>query len=196
MANARVPCVAGHPTHIMFLTCDAFGVLPPVSRLTPEQAEYHFISGYTAKVSGTEMGVTEPEATFSACYGAPFLVWHPSKYADMLVDRIRKHNVKVWLVNTGWSGGPYGVGARIKLAYTRAILDAIHAGLLNDAPTQTDPVFGFEIVTRCPNVPSEVLLPRNTWKDKEAYDRTYKKLARLFEENFAGFASGTAIPAG
>lgn len=196
MRNAKVPCVAGHPTHIVFLTCDAFGVLPPVSRLTPKQAEYHFISGYTAKVSGTEMGVTEPEATFSACYGGPFLVWHPTKYAEMLADKIRTHKSQVWLINTGWSGGPYGVGSRIKLAYTRAILDAIYAGDLNDAPKQTDPVFGFEIVTRCPNVPSEVLLPRNTWSDNSAYDRSYRKLAELFEHNFTTFAEGTAIPAG
>jgi phosphoenolpyruvate carboxykinase (ATP) len=178
------------------LTCDAFGVLPPVSRLTPEQAEYHFISGYTAKVSGTEVGVTEPEATFSACYGGPFLVWHPSKYADMLTERIRRHGAQVWLLNTGWSGGPYGVGARIKLSHTRAILDAIYAGQLNDAPRQVDPLFHLEMVTRCPNVPNEILLPRNTWADKDAYDRTYQKLASLFAENLTRFASGTTIPGG
>jgi phosphoenolpyruvate carboxykinase (ATP) len=196
MRNARVPCVAGHPTHIIFLTCDAFGVLPPVSRLTPEQAEYHFISGYTAKVSGTEVGVTEPEATFSACYGGPFLVWHPDKYAAMLSEKIRKHNARVWLVNTGWNGGPHGVGSRIKLSHTRAIIDAIDSGELNDAPTQEDTVFRLNIVTRCPGVPGEMLLPRNTWSDKAAYDHTYRKLAALFEHNFATFAEGTAIPAG
>jgi len=196
MRNAKVPCVAGHPSHIVFLTCDAFGVLPPVSRLTPEQAEFHFISGYTAKVSGTEMGVTEPEATFSACYGGPFLVWHPTKYAEMLAQKIRQHNAQVWLINTGWNGGPYGVGSRIKLAWTRAILDAIYSGQLSNAPKQLDAVFQFEVVTRCPNVPSEILLPRNTWADKDAYDRTYQKLAELFQKNFTSFADGTAMPAG
>jgi ATP-dependent phosphoenolpyruvate carboxykinase len=137
--NAKVPCVAGHPTDIIFLTCDAFGVLPPVSKLTPEQAMYHFISGYTAKVAGTEMGVTEPAATFSACFGAPFLVWHPAKYAELLAEKLTKHKASVWLINTGWSGGSYGLGARIKLKFTRAIIDAIHAGTLASAPTQARP---------------------------------------------------------
>src|ERR1700722_16679121 len=144
--NAKVPCVAGHPTDIIFLTCDAFGVLPPLSKLSPEQAMYHFISGYTAKVAGTEVGVTEPQATFSACFGAPFLVWHPAKYAQLLSSKMREHHVNVWLVNTGWSGGAYGVGSRIKLKYTRAIIDAIHAGVLTSASTKTDSTFGFEVV--------------------------------------------------
>src|SRR3954469_17314762 len=136
--NAKIPCVAGHPRDVIFLTCDAFGVLPPVSRLTPAQAMYHFISGYTAKVAGTEVGVVEPQATFSPCFGGPFLVWHPAKYAEMLADKIRKHKANVWLVNTGWSGGGYGVGSRMKLAYTRAILDAIHDGPLAGAPNAPD----------------------------------------------------------
>src|SRR5215813_6981050 len=145
--NARIPCMAGHPTDVIFLTCDAFGVLPPVSRLDPAQAMYHFISGYTAKVAGTEVGVNEPEATFSACFGAPFLVWHPMKYASLLADKMRKHNTKVWLVNTGWSGGPYGVGKRMSIAHTRAIIDGIHSGALTKAETVTDPLFGFQVPT-------------------------------------------------
>jgi phosphoenolpyruvate carboxykinase (ATP) len=188
--NAKVPCVAGHPRHVIFLTCDAFGVLPPVSRLTPEQAEYHFISGYTAKVAGTEMGVSEPQATFSPCFGGPFLVWHPAKYADMLADKIRRHDVRVWLVNTGWSGGPHGVGSRIKLGYTRAMVAAIYAGALAEAPTEIDPVFGVSIVSACPGVPGEVLIPRNTWSDKSAYDQAARKLAKLFADNFAKFSEG------
>jgi len=190
--NARIPCVANHPTHVIFLTCDAFGVLPPVSRLTPEQAEYHFISGYTAKVAGTEVGVTEPEATFSPCFGGPFLVWHPGKYAELLSKRITDHNAKVWLVNTGWSGGPYGVGSRIKLALTRAIIDAIHAGELDDAPTEQEPCFGLNVVTACPNVPGEILRPRGTWSDPTKYDATAAKLADLFNENFKSYADGVS----
>ncbi|MCH8923938.1 MAG: phosphoenolpyruvate carboxykinase (ATP), partial [Planctomycetes bacterium] len=156
--NAKIPCLGGHPRDVIFLTCDAFGVLPPVSRLTPEQAMYHFISGYTAKVAGTEVGVTEPEATFSPCFGGPFLLWHPGKYAEMLAERIQKHRSNVWLVNTGWSGGAYGTGKRMKLAFTRAIIDAIHSGVLADAPTQVDPVFGLRVVTKCPGVPDDTLL--------------------------------------
>lgn len=186
--NARIPCVASHPTHVIFLTCDAFGVLPPVSRLTPEQAEYHFISGYTAKVAGTEVGVTEPEATFSPCFGGPFLVWHPARYAKLLSQKITSQKVKVWLVNTGWSGGPYGVGERIQLSYTRAILDGIHSGHLDDAPTEREPSFGLNVVMDCPNVPNEILMPRNTWSDPEKYDVTAKKLADLFRKNFEPFA--------
>ena len=192
ISNARIPCVAGHPTDVIFLTCDAFGVLPPVSRLTPEQAEYHFISGYTAKVAGTEVGVTEPEATFSPCFGGPFLVWHPGKYAELLSAKIIKHNVRVWLLNTGWNGGAYGVGKRIKLTYTRAILDAIHAGQLSDAPTEQEPFFGLNIVTACPGVPGEILIPRNAWSDGAAYDRTAKKLADLFHNNFKSYADGVS----
>jgi phosphoenolpyruvate carboxykinase (ATP) len=188
--NAKVPCVAGHPTDIIFLTCDAFGVLPPVSKLTPEQAMYHFISGYTAKVAGTEMGVTEPSATFSACFGAPFLVWHPAKYAELLAEKLKAHKVNVWLVNTGWSGGSHGVGSRIKLTVTRAIIDAIHAGTLASAPTQPDPIFGIHVVTQVPLVPADILIPERTWADKEAFAATAGKLARLFVANFEKFASG------
>jgi phosphoenolpyruvate carboxykinase (ATP) len=190
--NAKVPCIAGHPTDVIFLTCDAFGVLPPVSKLTPEQAMYHFISGYTAKVAGTEMGVTEPSATFSACFGAPFMVWHPAKYAELLAEKLKQHKVNVWLVNTGWSGGSYGVGSRIKLQFTRAIVDAIHAGTLASAPTQPDPIFGFHIVTQVPNVPEKILIPEHTWADKSAFAATAGKLARLFVENFQKFESGAA----
>ncbi len=190
--NAKIPCVAGHPTDVIFLTCDAFGVLPPVSRLNAAQAMYHFISGYTAKVAGTEMGVTEPQATFSPCFGGPFLVWHPSKYAELLAQKMSQHKTNVWLVNTGWSGGAYGTGQRMKLKFTRAIIDAIHAGDLVDAPTARDPVFGFEVVTKCPHVPSEILLPRGAWSDSSAFDATASKLARLFQENFKIYAAGVS----
>jgi phosphoenolpyruvate carboxykinase (ATP) len=190
--NAKVPCVAGHPTDLIFLTCDAFGVLPPVSRLTAAQAMYHFISGYTAKVAGTEVGVTEPQATFSPCFGGPFLVWHPGKYAELLAAKMKQHRANVWLVNTGWSGGPYGVGSRMKLSLTRAIIDAIHTGALASAPTQPDPVFGVGVVTRCPNVPPEVLVPRETWADKAAYDAAAKKLAGLFREKFKQYEAGVS----
>jgi phosphoenolpyruvate carboxykinase (ATP) len=182
--NAQIPCVADHPTDVIFLTCDAFGVLPPVSRLTPAQAEYHFISGYTAKVAGTEMGVTEPQAAFSPCFGGPFLVWHPMKYAGLLAEKIRRHRTNVWLVNTGWSGGAYGTGKRMKLSLTRAVIDAIHGGKLADAPTTSDPIFGLGVVTECPGVPSDVLTPRNTWGDQSDYETTARKLAGLFRENF------------
>jgi phosphoenolpyruvate carboxykinase (ATP) len=184
IANAKIPCVADHPTDIIFLTCDAFGVLPPVSKLTIPQAMYHFISGYTAKVAGTEVGVTDPETTFSPCFGAPFLVWHPAKYAEMLAEKMRGHETDVWLVNTGWSGGAYGVGSRIDLAHTRAIIDAIHSGALKEAPLATDPVFGLHVVTEVPEVPPEILIPRDTWADGEAFDETARKLAGLFRENF------------
>jgi phosphoenolpyruvate carboxykinase (ATP) len=190
--NARIPCMAGHPTDVFFLTCDAFGVLPPVSSLSPAQAMYHFISGYTAKVAGTEMGVKEPTATFSPCFGGPFLVWHPSKYAELLADKMKKHNARVWLINTGWSGGGHGVGKRIKLAHTRGILDAIHSGALTGAGTKRGPTFGFEVVTACPGVPSEILWPRDTWSDKAAYDAAAKKLANLFTENFKKYESGVS----
>lgn len=185
--NARIPCMAGHPDDVIFLTCDAFGVLPPVSRLSPEHAMYHFISGYTAKVAGTEMGIDEPEATFSPCFGGPFLMWHPAKYAEMLAEKIERHNTNVWLVNTGWTAGAYGVGSRMKLSYTRAIVDSIHSGTLKDAPTETDSVFGFDVVTQCPEVPSEMLWPRDTWDDQSAYDAMAKKLALLFHENFKSY---------
>jgi len=188
--NARIPCVAKHPTHIIFLTCDAFGTLPPVSRLTPEQAEYHFISGYTAKVAGTEVGVTEPEATFSPCFGGPFLVWHPGKYAELLSKKITDHQAKVWLINTGWSG--YGVGERIKLSYTRAILDAIHAGQLSDVRTEQEPFFGLNVITECPNVPNEILVPRDTWSNPAKYDDTARKLTDLFRKNFKSYTDGVS----
>src|SRR5690606_30447073 len=158
--------------NVIFLTADAFGVLPPVSKLTPEQAMYHFISGYTAKVAGTEVGVTEPQATFSACFGAPFLVWHPTKYAEMLAEKLQKHNAQTWLVNPGWTGGSYGVGKRMSLPHTRAIIDAIHSGELAKAETIEDPLFGLQIPTKVPGVPSEVLIPKNTWADKAAFDNT------------------------
>ncbi len=190
--NAKIPCVGGHPKNVILLTADAFGVLPPVSRLTPEQAMYHFISGYTAKVAGTEMGVTEPQATFSACFGSPFLIWHPARYAELLAEKLREHGANTWLVNTGWTGGPYGTGHRMSIAHTRAIIDGIHSGALADAPTRTDPWFGFEVPTSCPGVPDEVLLPRNTWADPAAYDAMARKLASLFQQNFAQFEDGSS----
>ena len=190
--SAKIPCMAGHPSDVIFLTCDAFGVLPPVSSLSPAHAMYHFISGYTAKVAGTEMGVTEPQATFSPCFGGPFLVWHPNKYAELLAARMKKHNSRVWLVNTGWGGGPYGVGKRISLKNTRAIIEGIHSGALAKAKTQRDPVFGFDVVAECPGVPGEILLPREAWTDKAAYDATARKLADLFRKNFKTYESGVS----
>ncbi|MEZ0298287.1 MAG: phosphoenolpyruvate carboxykinase (ATP) [Candidatus Methylacidiphilales bacterium] len=187
--NARIPCVAGHPDDVIFLTCDAFGVLPPLASLSPAHAMYHFISGYTAKVAGTEMGVTEPQATFSPCFGGPFLVWHPSKYAELLAEKMLKHNSRVWLVNTGWNGGGAGVGKRISLRNTRAIIDAIHSGALSTAAREEDPVFGFDIITEVPGVPSEILRPRESWADGSAYDASARKLAALFTKNFEKYAS-------
>ena len=184
IGNSLIPCVAGHPTDVIFLTCDAFGVLPPVSSLSPEQAMFHFMSGYTAKVAGTEVGVKEPTATFSPCFGGPFLVWHPQKYAELLAEKIKKHKSRVWLVNTGWTGGAYGVGKRIKLAHTRAIIDAIHSGALANVKTQPDPIFGFGVVPECPGVPSEIMSPRQAWADKAAYDSAAKHLFQLFQDNF------------
>ena len=192
IANAKIPCIGGHPKNVIFLTCDAFGVLPPVSKLSPAQAMYHFISGYTAKVAGTEVGVTDPEATFSPCFGGPFLVWHPTKYAEMLAAKLQTHGAQTWLVNTGWSGGGYGVGSRMKLKFTRAIIDAIHAGELHGQATVADPVFGFQVPTECPGVPAEILQPRNTWKDGAAYDQKAKKLATLFVENFKKYEAGAS----
>ncbi|MEM7382288.1 MAG: phosphoenolpyruvate carboxykinase (ATP), partial [Bacteroidota bacterium] len=185
--NIQMPCIAGHPENIIFLTCDAFGVLPPVSKLTPEQASYHFISGYTAKVAGTEMGVTEPQATFSACFGAAFMMWHPNRYAELLAEKIKQHKATAWLVNTGWTGGAYGVGSRMKLKYTRAMIDAIHNKDFENVEFVKDEEFGFQIPTTCPDVPSEVLIPKNTWEDKEAYREVKKKLVNLFVENFKKF---------
>ncbi len=186
--NAKIPCVGGQPKNIILLTCDAFGVLPPVSKLSPDQAMYHFISGYTAKVAGTEMGVTEPQATFSACFGAAFLVWHPTKYAELLAEKIRAHGSQAWLVNTGWSGGGHGVGERMKLAYTRAMIDAIHNGDLSQCSTVEDPVFGLAVPTECPGVPVEILVPRNTWDNKDDFDASAQKLAKLFQDNFMKYA--------
>jgi phosphoenolpyruvate carboxykinase (ATP) len=190
--NARIPCVAGHPTDVIFLTCDAFGVLPPVSRLSSAQAMYHFISGYTAKVAGTEVGVKEPSATFSPCFGGPFLVWHPSKYAELLAGKMKKHGTRVWLVNTGWGGGPFGTGRRISLAHTRAIVDAIHGGALTAPKTQRDPIFGFDIVGECPGVPREILTPRAAWADGKSYDDAARRLAELFRKNFKNFEAGAS----
>jgi phosphoenolpyruvate carboxykinase (ATP) len=178
----------GHPKNVVFLTADAFGVLPPISRLTPDQAMYYFLSGYTAKVAGTERGVTEPQATFSSCFGAVFLVWPPTKYAEMLGELLNEHGSKVWLVNTGWSGGAYGTGKRMKLAYTRAMIDAALSGALDDAETRTDPIFGLSVPAAIPNVPSEVLDPRGTWADAAAYDAQAHKLADMFRNNFQKFA--------
>jgi phosphoenolpyruvate carboxykinase (ATP) len=179
----------GPPKHIIFLTADAFGVLPPIARLTADQAMYHFLSGYTAKVAGTERGVTEPSATFSACFGAPFLPLHPGAYARMLGERIAKHGAKVWLVNTGWTGGPYGTGSRMKLAHTRTIVSAALGGALESAAFRTDPVFGIEVPTAVPGVPAEVLTPRQTWADPVAYDAQARKLATMFRENFEQYRS-------
>lgn len=185
--NALIPGVAGHPEVVIFLTADAFGVLPPISKLSKEQAMYHFMSGYTSKLAGTERGVTEPEATFSTCFGAPFLPLAPSVYAEMLGEKIDKHNAKVYLVNTGWSGGPYGVGKRMNLPYTRAMVTAALNGELEKSEFVEHPVFGVSVPKSCPGVPSEVLDPRETWADKDAYDVQAKKLAALFVDNFKKF---------
>ncbi len=192
ISNAQEPSIGGIPKNIFFLTCDAFGILPPISKLTPGQAMYQFISGYTAKVAGTETGVTEPKPTFSACLGAPFLPLHPGKYAMMLGEKMHKHDVHVWMVNTGWTGGPYGTGHRMKLNYTRAMITAALEGSLDNVKYDKDPVFGFAIPTECPGVPAEVLHPRNTWEDKQAYDEKAKYLAGLFRKNFEKYADGVS----
>jgi phosphoenolpyruvate carboxykinase (ATP) len=186
--NAVIPGRGDHPKNVVFLTADAFGVLPPISRLSPEQAMYHFISGYTAKVAGTERGITEPVATFSACFGAPFLPRHPSVYAEMLGQKLREHAAKVWLVNTGWTGGAYGAGSRMSLAHTRAMVSAALAGELDNVPTEADSVFGLAVPTAVPGVPSEVLHPRDTWDDPAAYDAAAAKLAGMFSDNFGKYA--------
>ncbi len=183
----------GHPRNIFFLAADAFGVLPPIARLTPEQAMYHFLSGYTAKVAGTERGVTEPRATFSACFGAPFLPMHPSVYARLLGEKLRRHDARVWLVNTGWTGGGFGVGERMDLPHTRATIRAALDGSLDDAPTRADPVFGLAVPLEVAGVPSQVLTPRAAWTDPEAYDRAAARLAAMFRDNFSRFAD--AAPA-
>jgi phosphoenolpyruvate carboxykinase (ATP) len=190
--NAKIPCVGGHPKNIIFLTYDAFGVLPPISKLTSDQAMYHFISGYTAKVAGTEMGVDEPQATFSACFGDAFLVLHPAQYAEMLAAKMQEHGAKAWLINTGMTGGAYGTGERMSLKHTRAIIDAIHNGGLDDVQTQEDPVFGVGIPESVPGVPSEVLVPRETWSDQAAFDAMAAKLAKLFKDNFEQYREGSS----
>ncbi|MBL0921702.1 MAG: phosphoenolpyruvate carboxykinase (ATP) [Phycisphaerales bacterium] len=191
--NAVIPSMAGHPKNVVFLTADAFGVLPPVSKLTREQAMYYFINGYTSKLAGTEAGVTEPVPNFSPCFGGPFLPRTPKSYADMLARKIEKHNANVWLLNTGWSGGPYGVGQRFKLAYTRAMVHAILDGELAKASFEADPIFGLQIPKSVNGVPDEVLAPRSTWKDKAAYDAKAKDLAKRFRDNDAKFEMPDAV---
>jgi phosphoenolpyruvate carboxykinase (ATP) len=192
IGNADPTGVTGHPGTVILLTADAFGVLPPIARLTHAQAAYHFISGYTAKLAGTEVGVKEPKATFSACFGAPFMPRHPGEYARMLTDRLEEHGAAVWLVNTGWTGGPYGTGERMNIAFTRSMVRAALDGRLAKVATRTDPVFGFEVPLTCPDVPREFLDPRATWADKDAYDRAARKLATMFVANFESFAGGTS----
>lgn len=190
--NRTADSMAGHPQNVVFLTCDAFGVLPPISRLTPEQAAYHFISGYTAKVAGTEVGIKEPQATFSACFGAPFMPRHPSVYADLLAAKMAEHGARCWLLNTGWVSGGYGKSKRIRIKWTRALLNAALDGSLNEVEFVIDPRFGFEIPQTCENVPEEILNPRDTWGDAAAYDAAADELARMFESNFRQFAEGTS----
>jgi len=187
ISNSSDQGVAGHPSTIIFLTADAFGVLPPVAKLTRDQAMYHFISGYTAKLAGTEVGVKEPSATFSTCFGAPFMPRHPSVYAEMLGERMDRYDVPVWLINTGWTGGPYGVGERMNITWTRQMVRAALGGALDEVETKTNPIFGFEVPTTCPDVPAEVLWPRDTWADKDAYDARARELADMFVENFKQF---------
>ena len=185
--NAMIPSLAGHPHVVIFLTADAFGVLPPIAKLTKEQAMFYFLSGYTSKLAGTERGITEPSATFSSCFGEPFLPLNPIVYANMLGDRIEAHNVQVYLVNTGWSGGPYGVGKRMKLSYTRAMISAALNGTLEKENYQKDPVFGLLIPEAVPEVPAAILQPRSTWADQAAYDDAAQELAKRFQDNFAKF---------
>jgi phosphoenolpyruvate carboxykinase (ATP) len=186
--NATLDGLGGHPSNVIMLTADAFGVMPPIAKLTPDQAMYHFLSGYTAKVAGTERGVTEPSATFSTCFGAPFMALSPTIYAKLLGERIARHGSQVWMVNTGWTGGPYGDGSRMKIDYTRAMISAALDGTLKDVPTRREPVFGLEVPESCPDVPAEVLDPRGTWADPERYDAQAAKLAGMFRENFTQFA--------
>jgi phosphoenolpyruvate carboxykinase (ATP) len=191
--NIAVPSVGNSPKNIFFLTCDAYGVLPPISKLTAEQAMYHFVSGYTSKVAGTEAGITEPQSTFSACFGQAFLPLHPAKYAELLGAKLNADTaINVWLVNTGWSGGGYGVGSRMKLSYTRAMLTAALNGELDSIEFTKHPVFGVQMPNSCPNVPQEILHPRNTWADKAAYDQTANALADKFNENFKKFEDGSS----
>jgi len=193
--NAVIPGIGGHPKNVVFLTADAFGVLPPVSKLTPEQAMYHFMSGYTAKVAGTEAGVTEPQATFSTCFGAPFMPLAPKTYAEMLGRRLREHAAQCWLVNTGWQGGPYGVGKRMSLPYTRAMVNALVEGRLANVEYEVEPAFGLSIPKSCPGVPAELLAPRNSWKDKAAYDRMAAELSARFAKNFEKFEAPPEVKA-
>lgn len=192
IANRTEDSMGGHPQNVIFLTCDAFGVLPPISRLTPAQAAYHFISGYTAKVAGTEIGVKEPQATFSACFGEPFMPMHPGVYADLLSDKMEQHDSTCWLINTGWSGGPYGVGKRMRIPWTRAMLNAALDGSLNSAEFIVDQRFGFAVPTSCPGVPDEVLIPRNTWADGAAYDTKADELTLMFKANFERYSAGVS----
>ena len=192
IGNADPTGMAGQPRTVIFLTADAFGVLPPIARLSRDQAAYHFISGYTAKLAGTEIGVKEPKATFSTCFGAPFMPRHPGEYAAMLFERLAAGNVPVWLVNTGWTGGPYGTGERMNIGHTRAMVRAALDGRLNDIPTTVDPRFGIAVPTACPDVPAEFLQPRSTWQDRDAYDQAAAKLAAMFAANFEAFADGVA----
>jgi len=194
--NAVIPGVGGHPKNVVFLTADAFGVLPPVSKLTPEQAMYHFMSGYTAKVAGTEAGLKGCEATFSTCFGAPFMPLAPKVYAEMLGRRLREHNAQCWLVNTGWQGGPYGVGKRMSLPYTRAMVNALVEGKLANVEFEVEPAFGLSIPKSCPDVPSELLAPRNSWKDKAVYDNTAADLSARFAKNFEKFDAPAEVKAG
>jgi phosphoenolpyruvate carboxykinase (ATP) len=190
IGNADPTGITGQPRHVVLLTADAFGVLPPIARLTHDQAAYHFISGYTAKLAGTEIGVKEPKATFSACFGAPFMPRHPGLYAAMLLERLAKEDVPVWLVNTGWTGGPYGTGERMNINHTRAMVRAALDGRLDDVATVEDPIFRIAVPVSCPEVPAEFLQPRNTWQDKTAYDVAARKLAAMFAANFADYADG------
>ena len=197
--NCVIPGVGTHPKNVFFLACDAFGVLPPIAKLTPEAASYHFLSGFTAKLAGTESGVTEPQPTFSTCFGAPFMPLHPTKYATMLAERLAKHGATCWLVNTGWSGGPVGTGSRMKIGITRALLTAALEGTLQQSKFNLDPVFNVLVPDACEGVPADVLTPRNTWKDKAAYDKKAKELAAMFVKNFEqykGYASAAVLAAG
>jgi phosphoenolpyruvate carboxykinase (ATP) len=190
--NAELSGKGGHPTNVVMLTADAYGVLPPIARLTPDGAMYHFLSGYTARVAGTEKGVTEPKATFSTCFGAPFLPLNPNVYAKMLGEKIAKHDARVWLVNTGWTGGPYGVGSRMKIAYTRAMITAALTGQLDKVEYNKHPVFNLDVPVSCPGVPDGVLDPRSTWPDPAKYDEQAGKLAKMFVDNFKTFEADVA----
>jgi phosphoenolpyruvate carboxykinase (ATP) len=192
ISNALIPSIGKTPKNIFFLTADAYGILPPISKLSPGQAMYQFISGYTAKVAGTEAGVVEPKSTFSACFGAPFMPLHPGKYAEMLGNKMREHEVNVWMINTGWSGGPYGIGHRMNLPYTRAMITAALEGKLDQVTFEAHPIFGVMMPTSCPNVPSEILNPRNTWENKENYDKEAFELAKEFVDNFKQYADGVS----